>query len=314
MNNRGHPLIWDALSFLAIVFFGGLFPSPGLAQTIVWTDVNARKIQRKDVGGGEVATIVQFPSTQAASQIHYDPVSAKLYYLSGYFERVNLDGSDPEIIPTPSAGNFALNVELRRLYWIVGIDNVLNYSDLDGSGVASHTYPTCCLLALEAVGDDLFFGAGLTMRKGMWRADADGANEQFLHGSPQPLDLAYDPVETKLYVATEGIYRVNADGTDFQLVNQALANQVVVDSRGRKIYWSDFDAQGVQRIQRSNLDGSNVEDFVTGGDLGNPDLDIGGLTIVEPPSIPATSGWGGIAMSAILLASGLFVLRKHSIF
>jgi hypothetical protein len=310
-----HPTVNKVIRLIVVTSLGGLLPSVSLGQTIVWTDVDARKIQRKDVNGTEVQTMVQFAASgPAATQIHYDPVTAKLYYISGTtFQRANLDGSHPETIPTPSVGTFTLNVDSRKLYWIndFTFPSVLYRSELDGLGVESHTYPNCCLLTLEAVGDDLFFGAGGIMLKGIWRADADGSNEQYLHVTSEPLDLAYDPVENKIYVAgiTE-ISRLNADGTGIQVLFQPLsAGQIVVDSLTRKMYWAE---RGARVIRRSNLDGSNVEDFVTASDVGNPNLDIRGLTIVyNSTPIPTLSVWGLMAMAAILLGAGLFVLRKQ---
>jgi len=302
----------NVIRTIVLTCLGGLLPTAAVGQTIVWTDNNARRIQRKEVNGADVQTIVQFPSSPSASRIHYDPIGAKLYYRLGTaFERSNLDGTDPETIPTPSVGNFTLNVELRKLYWVNSgqSPSTVYRSALDGTGVESHTYSTCCINTLEAVGDDLFFGAGGVMLKGIWRADADGANEQFLHGAPSPQDLGFDPVENKLYVATEAIYRMNTDGTSSeQIVKlQSLADQIVVDSRRRKVYWGRGNV-----IQRSNLDGSNVEDFVTVADVGNPDFTVRGLTIVySSKPIPTVSGWGLTAMTAILLLAGLFVLRRQ---
>jgi len=263
---------------IVLTCLGGLLPTAAVGQTIVWTDVNGRRIQSKDVNGGAVETVVQFEAPQAATQIHYDPIAAKLYYLfygpPATFQRANVDGSEPENIPTSSvpdpifSSQFSLNVESRKLYWISGANlNVFNRSELDGSGAESHTFASCCLLAVEALGDDLFFGAGGAMLKGIWRADADGSNEQFLHNTPQPFDLAHDPVENKIYLGTiDGIYRMNLDGTDFYRIGDIdSAPLIVVDSRGRKVYWGGF-----RLIQRSNLDGSNVEDFLTAGDVENP--------------------------------------------
>jgi len=277
----------------------GLVPTAAVGQVIVWTDGNARRIQSKDADGGEVGTVVQFQASQGATEIHYDPISAKLYYLffssgSGSFQRVGLDGSDPENIPTPSWGRFALNVELRKLYWVDfgQTPTTLHRSELNGTEVVSHTYPSCCIYALEAVGNDLFFSAGGTMRKGTWRADADGSNEQFLHPEALPEDLAHDPLENKLYLAAhDGIYRINSDGTGFVLVLQLPSwrsfvtspTQIAVDSRARKLYWADRLAKV---IQRSNMDGSKVEDFVTVSDVGNPNFDVRGLTIVDGQNIP----------------------------
>ncbi len=307
------------LSARLFMLVGLAAPTAALAQTIVWTDNNGLRIQKKDASGGNVETVVQFQPPNGVGQIHYDPVAAKLYYTGGTgFQRSNFDGSDPENIPTPSAGKFTLNVDSRKLYWITFPSfNALHYSELDGSGAASHNYPSGTLKCLEAFGDDVFFGAGGAMAKGVWRADADGANEQFLHGSPEPWDLGYDPVENKLYLAAEAIWGINADGSGFEQVVflpqwqsfNSYPTQVVVDAWGRKLYWADNDAQV---IQRSNLDGSNVEDFVTATDVGNPNFDIRGLTIVSNVSpIPAMSSASLVATAALLLGAGCLVLRKR---
>jgi len=303
---------------IVLTCLGALLPTAAVGQTIVCTDQDARRIQKKAVNGGEVETIVQFPSSPAATQIHYDPIAAKLYYRRGTaFQRINLDGSAPEIIPTPSAGGFTLNVDSRKLYWVYS--GSIYRSELDGTGVHSHAYPTCCLGPLEAFGDELFFGAAGMMSKGVWRADAGGANAQFLHVTSQPMDLAYDPVDKKLYIAAiDAIFRMNLDGTAFEtflklpqwLALESGPEEVVVDSRARKVYWGDRTAKV---IQRSNLDRSNVEDFVTVSDVANPNLEIAGLTIVYTYiPIPTLSFWGLMAMGVLLLGAGLVVLRKQS--
>ncbi len=270
---------------IGLIYLLGLVPAESFAQSIVWTDSNGRRIQRKDANGGEITTIVQFPSSP--STIHYDPTSTKLYYrLHGiapvFFQRVHLDGSNIENLPTPSGGNFTLNIDSRKFYW-VSPGNGVNRSELDGSGVVSHAYAACCVLTIEAFGNDLFFGAGLTLEKGIWRTEADGSNEQFLRETGQPTDLAHDPVENKLYVAAiNGIFRMNPDASAFEMVIErpfgvlGVPTQVAVDSDGRKLYWAAGD---IEIIRRSNLDGSDVEDFVTAADTGNPNFNIGGLTI-----------------------------------
>jgi hypothetical protein len=110
---------------------------------------------------------------------------------------------------------------------------------------------------------------------------------------------------------------MNPDGTGFQQVvslrawdfDESSPTQVVVDSRARKVYWADRTARV---IQRSNLDGSNVEDFVTATDVGNPNFDLRGLTIVySSRPIPTLSGWGLMALTVLLLGAGLLVLRNR---
>ncbi len=306
--------------FMLLAPFGGLLTSAAVAQTIVWTDANARKIQRKDVSGGAVSTIVQFPAPRAAQFIHYDPVNKKLYYLffddagNPLFQRCNLDGTVPENILTPSWGNFAINVESRKLCWCNNSGGI-HQAELDGTGVESHNYSLCCVNSVEPHGDTLYFTAGGGLPKGFWRADADGSNEQFLHQSGVPFDLAFDPVENKFYMgALQDIFRMNPDGSDFQMVvdqNQSGdVEHVEVDPRGRKLYWVDITAKV---IRRSNLDGTNIENFVTAADVGNPDFYIQGLTIVDSPTIPTVSGWGAICAGVLILVTGGTVLKKRGL-
>lgn len=306
------------ICLITLTGFGGLIPSATLAQTIVWADQDARKIQRKDVNGGSVQTIVQFPSPQFAQSTRYDPVSRKLYYrlVSGgtsVIQRSNLDGSNPETIPISDVGYFTINIAGRKLHWTSGSGTSISSSELDGTGIISHTY-SCCVFTLEGLGDRLFFGAGGILAKGIWRADADGSNEQYMSGTPSPIGLTYDPVEDKIYVGTsEGIYRTSADGSDVMGepigALDTLVGQVKVEPKGRKLYWVDNIAK---TIRRSNLDGSNVEAFVTAIDVGNPNLNLQGLTIVDAPAIPATSAWGPRAMMIALLGVGLVLIRNSS--
>jgi hypothetical protein len=318
MTGPLRPSVSKVIRSIVLACLGGLLPTVVAGQTIVWTD--QRKIQRKDINGGPIETIAEFPASQFLGQIHYDPIAAKLYYLfiaggSFSFQRRNPDGSNPESIPTPSAGSFTLNVDSRKLYWIEGFDDTVHRADLDGSGVLSHTYPDCCVICLEAFANDLFFGAGLGLEKGIWRADPEGSNEQFLDGtgtgSGTPHDLAHDPVDNKLYwLAQTGLFRVNLDGSGKENLLFLLpdhSDQLIVDAWGRKLYWT---YEG-EKIQRSNLDGSNVEDFVSAAQI--PNADLRGLTIVYTSTpIPAVSRSALWVLAVLLAAAAAIVLRKRA--
>ncbi len=316
MNHRTDRVNQNTLRILALVWFGGLLPLSGVAQTIVWTDINGRRIQSKSVNGGPVETVVQFQAPQNAGEIHYDPIEKKFYYRSSSFWRINLDGSNPEPISTPSSGRFALGLESRRLYWMVEFAGVLHYSALDGTESGSHAYPSCCVISPEVFRSDVFFGAGGTMQKGVWRAEEDGSNELFLTVTPQPFDLAYDSQEEKIYVATaDNILRLSADGSDVvaQVIQQldAPADHVEVDVQSRKVYWASRQSKV---IRRCNLDGTNVEDFVTALDVGNPNFEIRGLTIVGPPRVPALSTWGFVVSITFILTAGTIVQKmRHNV-
>ncbi len=305
---------WTRL--IALLCIGGLLPSLVHAQTIVWTDSSARTIQRRAVSGGPVSTITTFSVTQVAQHIHYDFVERKLYYLfdngpESVFQRCDLDGSNPEDIPTPSLGNPALNIAHRKLYW--SNSGVIYRSELNGSGVQSYSFGANGVFAMEPVGDVLFLATGGGLPKALWRADADGSNAQFLHNTGAPFDLAYDPIEDKLYAGVlNEVVRINADGTNYQVVVPPATDDVEhveVDVRGRKLYWVKTSSKV---IRRSNLDGANAEDFVTAADVGNPNFTPEGLTIVDSPPIPAVSDWGMVVTVLLILGFGVVILKKRT--
>ena len=70
----------------------------------------------------------------------------------------------------------------------------------------------------------------------------------------------------------QGIQRATNDGTNRQLlVNTQTGSSggIALDVEGGKMYWTLFAGTGRSKIQRANLDGSNVEDLITG--LNEPD-------------------------------------------
>lgn len=304
-------------SVVLTAFLAGVIPRMAVAQTLVWIDANDRRMQTRDVIGGTIHTLIQFQTPPfdyggiPLPQVQFDPVTQKLYFLwDSSFEQVNVDGSDRETIPTSSIGIFSVNGELDRLYWLEVLDDELHWLQLDGAGSGSHAYPTCCTFAALGVRNDVFFGAGLQTNKGIWRADSDGANEQFLHSCGQPFDLDYDPVEEKLYVSNiGGIVRLNTDGSGFEQVaypmNDVLDefSPVAVDYQNRKVYWVDGFNPGM--IRRSNLDGTNVENVITAAHVGNPNFRPRGLSIIfTPEPIPSVSQGGVLVLAACVCAAG----------
>ena len=63
------------------------------------------------------------------------------------------------------------------------------------------------------------------------------------------------------------IWRADLDGSNSEILVSGLtkARGVALDTTADKIYWADY---GSDKIQRANLDGSEVEDLVTTGILG----------------------------------------------
>ena len=88
-------------------------------------------------------------------------------------------------------------------------------------------------------------------------------------------------------------------------MSSGLSNAFTFDvDSGKKVYWAD---NITKKIQRANLDGTSVEDLVTG--LSSP---FG--VVVEPAAastpVPGLSVWGLVAM-AILLGAGAIYARRR---
>ena len=114
------------------------------------------------------------------------------------------------------------------------------------------------------------------------RANLDGSNVQDLvtSGLRSPSGIALDIAGGKMYWTdkdTDKIQRANLDGSNIEdLVTQGLdgPDSIALDVAGGKMYWINSGSRpipegrlyvGTQKIQRANLDGSNVEDLVTRG-------------------------------------------------
>ena len=112
------------------------------------------------------------------------------------------------------------------------------------------------------------------------RARLDGSHIEDLlpQGLIEPYGIAVAVSGGKIYWTDweVGIQRANLDGSGVEtLVRAARPNGIAVDSAGGKVYWTDY---GANRIRRSNLDGSALEDVVVTS-LDNPygiALDVAG--------------------------------------
>jgi PKD repeat protein len=76
--------------------------------------------------------------------------------------------------------------------------------------------------------------------------------------------MAIDTLNQKLYISDYGadkIYRSNLDGSNFENFRTGVdsPNGMAIDYENNKIYWDTSSG-----IQRGSLDGTDVEDFVTG--------------------------------------------------
>jgi hypothetical protein len=102
-------------------------------------------------------------------------------------------------------------------------------------------------------------------------ANADGTSvQELITGTARPRDLQIDTVNQKLYwLSSNTIYRANLDGSDIESVFRPGVGNITsfyVHVPSSKVYWIEYDPLSHDRaIQRSNLDGSVIEDITPSG-------------------------------------------------
>ena len=268
---------------------------PTTDSFIYWTDWGTNRIQRANLDGSNVQTLVS-RGLVSPNGIAVDVAGGKMYWTdfgTDRIQRANLDGSNVQTLVSRGLENpaeIALDVTGGKMYWTdfgeqgtgarYGKENIKR-ANLDGSNIEtlvtrSHTrleWPEG--IALAVAGGKMYwtdFAAGRIQR-----ANLDGSNVQTLvsRGLENPTGIALDVAAGKMYwtdYVAGRIQRANLDGSNVQtLVTRGLESPtgIALDVAAGKMYWTDFGEVGPgarfgkEKIQRANLDGSNVETLVT---------------------------------------------------
>ena len=235
--------------------------TPAAYSRLYWVNSDAGEIQRSNLDGSQVQTIVS--GLEEPTGIALDVGSGKVYWTEwGSVKRSNLDGSQIESLGTAWGSDIALDVTEGKTYLAYWTGTIYR-TGLGGSPVETLVSEAG---ASEAIALDLSRGK---MYWGGWRgeeirrADLDGSQlETIVTGADRPHDLAVDEAGGKLYWASNaGVQRANLDGSQVEALFTENSMGIALDLAGGKIYWSEWIAD---RIRRANLDGSQVQTIVTG--------------------------------------------------
>ena len=269
---------------------------------IYWTDYSADKIQRVNLDGSNVEDLI----TQGLSYplgIALDVAGGKMYWtdpLTEKIQRANLDGSNVEDLITSGLDiprYIALYIAGGKMYWIDSGTEKIQRANLDGSNiedlVTGLSVPIS--IALDMAGGKMYWTDGETDK--IQRANLDGSNVEDLitQGLEVPRGIALDVAGGKMYWVdwfAGKIQRANLDGSNVEdLITSGLEapGVIALDVAGGKMYWTHTDWNSATgeyingKIQRADLDGSNVEDLVTGLDV--PDgIALGIPSQIIPPA------------------------------
>ena len=152
------------------------------------------------------------------------------------------------------------------LYWIDAANSTLHRRM--GTTVVNlvPSVRSATSLALDLAGGKFYWTERINNRTGNIRcADLDGSNVQLMKAlTSLPLGIAVDATNHKLYLtnAWGKVQRLSVDGSNFQpnlITDLEAPKDIAVDGANGKIYWTERTSSSTGRIQRADLDGSNVE-------------------------------------------------------
>jgi len=271
-----------SLAILMAVFVSSLVVSGANAQYMYWTDTFAHRVQRANLDGSNLATLVETPGPRG---IALDVNGGKMYWsdsVSDAIYRANLDGSGVEELVTTGLiepRDVALDLPAGKMYWPDFGTDTVRRANLDGSDVedlvtTGLSTPYGLILDLSA-GKMYWVDAHVLGNPDgiIQRANLDGSDiEDLVTDLVTPVGIELDVPLGHIYWTDEGtnkIQRADLDGSNVEdIVTTGLdwPLGIALDLNARKVYWTDA---GTKRIQRANLDGSDIEDLVTTG-LSNP--------------------------------------------
>jgi low density lipoprotein receptor-related protein 5/6 len=217
---------------------------------------------------GVLLFVAGFGTTPARSGI----VAEKMYVtINGEIQRSNLDGSEVESLVTGIVRPEGLALDLldEKVYWTQtgGGPARIRRANLDGSAVED--FITTGLVVPQGIAVDSAAGHVYWTNNNppeIQRANLDGGGRQTLVTGGTTYDhITLDTLGGKMYwVQDQKIGRSNLDGSAAEFIVSSGLHRprgIAVHADSGHVYWSDYEAG---RIERSNLDGSNRQDVLTG--------------------------------------------------
>ena len=262
------------------------------AGKIYWTDAGTQKIQRANLDGSQVEDLLTGDgSTPTGLALGFSfaalsPNPEATFPRDGTMRRFTVQASEPVVVVANPAGTSArmLVAESSGAFNECPAEQEDSLTRRHGQAVyLGGCTPGPATVELRRAFDQAvlrtytvrvsgtlkMYWTNAGRRDRIQRADIDGTNVEDLvtTGLSEPIDLALDVTEGKMYWTDQGtdkIQRANLDGSNIEDLVTTLDYPVglALDVTGGKMYWTDMNTD---KIQRASLDGSQVEDLVATG-------------------------------------------------
>ena len=282
----------------------GLHSPEGLALDVdggkvYWSDFGTNKIQRANLDGSQVEDLVT-TGLRIPGELALDVGAGKLYwtdYGTDKIQRANLDGSNVEDLVTSGlriAKGLAVDATAGKIYWADSGTGKIQRANLDGSGVEDLVSPTQAPAGLALANPAASLSpnplAVSLSRRGTWRRFEVQASEPVLvvanpTGTEARILVAQGEATSECPATAEAsvtryhgqpVYLAACEAGQATVELRRVSDQTVLRTYAvrvpdkARIYWTNEGSR--DRIQRADIDGSNVQDLVATG-LRNP-IDI----------------------------------------
>ena len=201
------------------------------------------------------------------SQVHFSltaPNAAGTYYY-GVCVGDTISRDTCSVIKITVVAVLIAESQRPPMYWVDADAGTLQ--SLTGSSVDRlvPNVQNATSVAVDIAGGKIYWAERTSNRTGrIQRANLNGSNVELVRAlTSVPHGLALDTANDKLYLtnAWGKVQRMNLDGSDFQtdLITHLTAPRgIAVDAAGGKVYWTEQTGDSTGRIQRADLDGSNI--------------------------------------------------------
>ncbi len=261
---------WISLGIGAVAFW--LAIAAGAHAQQFFSDSGTRRIYRSDFDGENLRVL--FTAADTPSSIDVDEATGKVYWVQDrgvHIQRMNLDGTDGELLVDEFAEDVAADTAGGRIYWTAFPDSIRR-AELDGTNIQT-------LLSGRAGPSNI----ELDVARGRmyWtepdlgqilRASLDGSSVELVYEGGEPLNLKLFPSDGEPYWSDprRGIFRSDLDGgAVVGVVTGIEPDGFTVDLNSRDVFWTSGGT-----VFRRSLSGGLIEQVLTGlSDPGGMDVD-----------------------------------------